>query len=238
MKIFVFDITMGRVYFPLLLSLLFGCTHDLPEKPTVSRSEPSPSPTSSLTIKKQDSSESLLDQSIRRIDFNEFTFPWVPAKQREFFGNRKELSVAGGRLTAQGDDEASDYDVAIDVEYHELTGDKIEDALVTVSILLPNRAMPSSIFVFTKKDTKVRLLFKYESGQRDVKGFKTVQVENQTVIVEEYNIRDSPICCPKSFYRTIFEWRANRFELLSDEMLDYPHPSRLPPDSRTNAEGE
>ncbi len=170
-----------------------------------------------------------INDNVRRIDFQNFTHPYIPTKYKEYFGNRKNLVVKNNQISSNSNDEADQFDLAVDVNsYIDLTGDNIEEAVLVLSILLPNRAMPSCLFVYTIDNSKPKLLWSYESGKWDVKGFKDVYIDNNNLVIEEFNGEDSPICCPKSFYKTAFKWDGNSFQVMTNELHSYDKENRLP----------
>lgn len=167
-------------------------------------------------------------KDILTVDFQNFTYPWIPTENKKYFGKDSNIKLKEGRIFSS-EDEIEQFDVAAEViAYTDLNDDGIEDAVVSLSILLPNRAMPNCVFVYTIKNSKPLLLWKYESGKRDVKGFKDISVENNNLIIEEFNIEDSPICCPRSFYKTFFVWKDNSFQVDKEELLPYVKGNRLP----------
>lgn len=214
----------------LLLLLATSCT--------VSRSDDSkniietkvPSPTimnSSGNTKASDSIEKKVGQVSEF--FLNFTYPWVPKDQKEYFNDMRTVTFLNGKLihSESNNDKLNDlfssFDVRLEQYEIDVNQDGIEEIIINLSIGLPDRSYPSCIFVFSKNSKskdKPQLIWQYESGKFDVKGFKNYYSNNiGQLIIEEYDISESPLCCPSAFYRSIFQWSNKTFNLISNSKI-------------------
>lgn len=157
--------------------------------------------------------------------FLNFRYPWVPDKKNDYFKRSGAVSLLNGKLSedkANGSDEYKDYDVRVEQHQIDLTGDGKDETIISLSIGLPDRSYPSCLFVFSRSGSKPQLIWQYEGGKYDVKGFKSFY-KNETgqLIVEEFDISDSPLCCPKAFIRSRFDWNNGTFVLVDETTI--PH---------------
>jgi len=209
--------------FAVSVQLLVNCTvatrsngKDFDESRNIAASSASPEPSADLTL-----------SNFEPHDFNNFTFYWIPQKYRAFFGKRDKITLSNGLIVKDFHDEADEYDVSIETYQLDLIGMRKSEAWVSLSILLPNRAMPTCLFLYDFADKQhPRLIWKIESGESDVKGFKSIYAEAGKLVVEEFRVEDSPICCPKSYFKSIYRREHDGFRIESRDLLPYKERSR------------
>lgn len=165
---------------------------------------------------------------IRAVDFKNFTYPWFPNKYLDYSDGKKSVSFKGG-MFVKPKRGTGDYEAELDdALYFDLTGDGEEEAVIGLRVSLSNRANVDCTFVYQMNGKKPKLLWLYESGAKDAKGFKNFKVEGNVLVFEEFDTTDSPICCPKSFVRTQFVWNGTIFAKILEQTFPNETGSRLP----------
>lgn len=160
--------------------------------------------------------------TIQSIDFKNFTYPWPrdlldPSNPKRTFrltnGELPETRTPEGRVDGMGV-------FFKDVNYGDVTGDGINEAIVSLSVLTGGSAIPHIIYVYTLKNKQPKLLWCFATGDRADGGFRRAYAQRVNLIVE----LNSPIgkqgdCCPTRFTRTQYQWVEKRFRKKREELL-------------------
>ena len=166
-------------------------------------------------------------RSIRDIDFRNFSYPSLPTGKCSMnslrvrngkYGSTKNFSP--GRTPEGG---CWAVDVA-PVEYGDVTGDGREEAVVELCAEVGGTSSSSDVFIYTLKNAKPVLLWKFATGDRADGGLRRIYAENGQLVVELAG-KDKIIggdlyapdgtstgaCCPTVFTRTKYRWIRGRF---------------------------
>jgi hypothetical protein len=118
------------------------------------------------------------------------------------------------------------------INYGEVTGDGVEDALVALGIDNRGSAIPHYVYIFTVEKGKPKLIWDFETGDRADGGFRNVYADNGQLVIELFGKDrviggqlykgDEGLCCPSSFTRTRYKWTGKNFEEISREIFENP----------------
>ena len=157
---------------------------------------------------------------IRKIDFGNFTYPYGSLSESPSF------TLKDGSRPVKRDGEGIILERAADLggaTYGDLTGDSVEEAVVTISFLSGGSWLPHNVYVYTLQHGKPHLLWLIETGDRADRGLKQVDIDNGELVLELYSPEDSKgACCPTKFTRTRYTWdsKENKFHKKGqDELL-------------------
>jgi hypothetical protein len=158
-----------------------------------------------------------LNQDIRLIDFNNFTYNWFPKNETVFKkrivlrdGANKKVHLEGKRHGPLGEDYQEQL---VNVSYADLTGDGKEEAVVTVGVSF-YRWLPMCIYVFSEKNKKAVQIWKYETSTYDNTDleFRGLRIEDGDLVIEEFKIGTAAACCAESVVRKTLAWNGKTFE--------------------------
>jgi hypothetical protein len=189
-----------------------------------SQSTASPSPSVPQYIPSPVASpKSITNSPIRSIDFNNVTYPDLPDYSSS---KAKHVTLKAG----QG---RPSY-----INYGDITGDGVEEAMVVLSVENRGSAIPYYVYVFTEENRKPKLLWDFETGDRADGGLRQVYAENGQLVIElfgkdrvvggELYRGDEGLCCPSSFTRTHYRWTGKNFQQISKEVLANPKGNASP----------
>jgi hypothetical protein len=172
--------------------------------------------------------------SIRSIDFANFKypgsrglFPTVEYETESFIlhkGKAKETPKQYGMTL-------------VEISYGDVTGDGIEEAMINLNVETDGSAGVNHVYIYRLEGGKPKFLWGFESGDRAWGGLKQVYADGGYLVVELYgrgtqvegNLNSSEsvgLCCPRSFTRTRYQWRGNRFRQYGEfEILPVPERS-------------
>lgn len=174
-----------------------------------------PTPESTIVVNKNEpSTKEERGQTIRNVDFANFTYPWIP-ELVDPLNPKKDLTIRSGHLEPVRNDknEISEMGASLEsVVYGDVTSDGEEDAMVVLAIRTGSQAMPRALYVYSPYDHGTRLLWTVGFGDRADGGLRKVDIENDQLLIERYNPEDSKgACCPIHFTREIYKWQQGKF---------------------------
>ena len=163
--------------------------------------------------------------SIRAVDFKNFTYPWYPEGYEPPHEGRKAVLRDGEmRVDAIPSKKIENVWLTLDnVSYSDLTGDGKEEAIVTVGGVTTFNSGVACILVYTMMEESPKLLWLHETGDRAYGGLRRLRVENNDLVVEQYNskfgVNETPACCPKEFIRSYYRWDGEQFQKIKSEAM-------------------
>lgn len=169
------------------------------------------------------------DSPIRKIDFENFTYPWP----KEYEGANsaypgKYFKLKNGELPHRiFSKHGIPHDVNVsgaEIGYCDLTNDKKEEAIVMLFPSHSGTASNSFVYIYTLQGNKPKLIWFFVTGDRADGGFKELYVENGELVIEldgknKYIGGDlyaeddtsSGACCPTMFTRARYKWNGKHF---------------------------
>src|SRR5947209_338862 len=128
-------------------------------------------------------------ESIRSVDFRNFTYPVCLNVKPEILPKTKTITLSNGELEiakgTQGNDEPVNISLS-NVSFNDLTKDGNEEAIVTLITLLYPHGSTACTYVYTWKENKTQLLWSYAFGTDAFGGLRRLSVEDGNLIVEQY----------------------------------------------------
>jgi hypothetical protein len=100
-------------------------------------------------------------QAIRKVDFANFTYPWI-ADLVDPLNPKKDLTIRSGQLEPIRDDKNVVIEMGASLEnvvYGDVTGDGQEDAMVVLAIRTGGQAMPRVLYVYSQDNRETKLLW-------------------------------------------------------------------------------
>jgi hypothetical protein len=168
-----------------------------------------------------------LDSPIRKIDFENFTYPWN--RENFILKNGERPFVMKGQMGVS----------FAKAEYGDLTNDGAEEAFIKLNLQTGGSSMPNVIYVYTLENKKPKVLWSFTTGDRARGGFKEIFAENGELIVETFGDNkfengewkfDYPKdkfkgdCCPTVYTRIRFKWNGKKFVVAgTPELFDYDY---------------
>jgi hypothetical protein len=187
-------------------------------------STPIPTVHRSLANKSQSQSELNSAKAIRNIDFRNFTFPWNPCASKRSIAN-DTVTLTGGRLEIDEDERKGGCVFTLSlatVLYGTLTNNAQEDAVIYLAGTMPTNSFFGNLMIYSLRGEEAQLVWQHPTGDRGDGGLRTFRIENNILVVEEYDPAVSDVeslCCPKVFRRSFFEWREKRMQRVKSEVL-------------------
>lgn len=144
------------------------------------------------------------DSSIRKIDFQNFTFPWT----KTFGGEEKTFTLENG-IAKLTDERKLSFKT---LSYINAANDYDEQALVVVNIDAGNMTY-AMLYVFAVENKKLKLLESFEFGENDIY-FGTAFVAHGELVIETYNqLSGDAECCPRIIEIAYYKWQKDKFVL-------------------------
>ncbi len=158
--------------------------------------------------------------SIRSIDFANFKYPGSTGlfPTAEYATENFILSNGKSRETQK------QYGMTLaGILYGDVTGDGNEEAMISLIVETDGSAGVNHVYIYALERGKPKFLWGFESGDRAWGGLKRVYAEVGDLVVELYgrgtqiegelgSTDSKALCCPRSFTRTRYQWRGNRFQ--------------------------
>ena len=160
--------------------------------------------------------------NIRSVDFANFTYPWT-ADLVDPSNPQRRFILRNGERPATRDVRGFIDEMGVflgGVTYGDVTGDGVEEAIVSMSIQTGGSSIPGLVYIYSFRANRPRLLWYFSTGDRADGGLRGVYAENGGLVVE----LNSPVgsrgdCCPTRFTHTRYEWRGSRFRQRRKETL-------------------
>lgn len=174
-------------------------------------------------------------QSIQSVDFRNFTFPALPSGKCV----SNQIKLTDGKYEAppsvRRDIPSTDcWTLTLgSVVYGDVTGDHVDEAIVTLYAELGGTDSSEDVFIFGKRETQLVLLWKFVTGDRAHGGLRRLSAEKGQLMIELFGIHkvigkdmdeteeEGPACCPKFFTRVRYAWIDGRFQPVGSEEV---HP--------------
>lgn len=157
---------------------------------------------------------------IRAVDFDNISYPNFPDYSDPNGRKKKYVTLTPGEGGPNF------------INYGDITGDGIEEAMVALGIDNHGSAIPDYVYIFAIENGKPKLIWDFETGDRADGGLRNVYADDGQLVIELFGkdrvIRgqlyrgEEGLCCPSSFTRTRYKWTVKRFELVSKETLSNP----------------
>lgn len=142
--------------------------------------------------------------SIRKIDFQNFTFPWT----KTFGGKEKFFTLKNGVSEL-----SHEMKLSLKVLFYvEVADEYDEQALVDIKIDDGN-ATYEMLYVFAVENSKPKLLGTFEFGENNI-SFGTAFDAHGELIIETYRqLSGDAECCPSVIEISYYKWQKDKFVL-------------------------
>ncbi|HXG84399.1 MAG TPA: hypothetical protein VNI84_10260 [Pyrinomonadaceae bacterium] len=151
--------------------------------------------------------------SIRKIDFQNFTFSWT----KKFGYGEKTFNLKSGKANLSDERKLS----LESITYVDVAGEYDEQALVNVKIDDGN-ATYQMLYVYAVENNKPKLLESFEFGENNT-SFGTAFVAHGELIIETYKQQSSDAeCCPSVIEISYYKWQKDKF-ILQNEPQKVPN---------------
>lgn len=142
--------------------------------------------------------------SIRKIDFQNFTFPWT----KKFGYGEKNFALKNGAADLSDERKVTLNSLA----YVDVADDYDEQALVILKIDDGN-ATYKMLYVFAIENGKPKLLQSFEFGENNV-FLGTAFEAHGELVIETYNqLSGDAECCPSVIEISYYKWQKDKFVL-------------------------
>ena len=142
--------------------------------------------------------------SIRKIDFQNFTFPWT----KTFGGKEKNFTLKNG-IAELADERNLSFK---SLSYVDAADDYDEQALVSI-IIDDGNATYEMLYVFAIENGKPTLLESFEFGEDNI-FFGTAFVAHGELVIETYHqLSGDAECCPSVIEIAYYKWQKDKFVL-------------------------
>ena len=169
-----------------------------------------------------------LGSSIRKIDFDNFTYPWT-AGQGD--GN---FTLKNGKKERVGEE---DTEATLQkIEYGDVTNDGGEEAMLSIYPWSGGNCSCEMVFIYSLENNQPKLLWSFDTWDKAEGGFKRAYAENGELVVELFGDdkfendewkfgfpeKVRGYCCPTAYTKIHFKWNGEKF--VADgkpELFDY-----------------
>lgn len=167
--------------------------------------------------------------SIRSVDFSNFTFPSKAIRTEV----KEDITLKNGRSNKIGDFGPA---LLTHLSYGDVTSDNDDDALVVLFISNEGTAKEYVIYIYSLLGESPKLLWSFRTGDRAQGGLRQLFAQDGSLFVELYGKNKSiggdlyaddgnqgGACCPTTFTRTRYQWRDKHFQQHGEaELLSNP----------------
>ena len=170
-----------------------------------------------------------LDSPIRKIDFENFSYPWT---DNQGDGN---FTLKNGKKARVGE---GDIEATLQkVEFGDVTNDGEEEAMLNIYPWSGGNCSCDMVFIYTLQNKTPKLLWSFDTWDKADGGFKRAYAENSELIVElfgddkfendewEFDFpkgKVSGYCCPTAYTKIRFKWNGEKFTAQgTPELFDY-----------------
>lgn len=165
-----------------------------------------------------ENSETASNESpIAKVDFKNFSYPLNMEAVDE---KDKNLTLKDGKSEKSENSNAAEIGK---VQYADLTGDKVDEAIVDVILTGEKDSKSNMIYVYTLEDEKPKLLWNFETKSGEKIGLKTISADNGKLLVEmfgnaefvdgKWKMTESKEKAIENFTKTEFKWDGEKFVL-------------------------
>src|SRR2546421_201102 len=157
---------------------------------------------------------------IRAVDFDNISYPNFPDYSDPNGRKKKYITLKPGEGGPNF------------INYGDITGDGIEEAMVALGIDNHGSAIPDYVYIFAIENGKPKLIWDFETGDRADGGLRNVYADGGQLVIELFGKDrviggqlyrgEEGLCCPSSFTRTRYRWTGKRFEETSKGVLENP----------------
>ncbi|HEV7699963.1 MAG TPA: hypothetical protein VGO43_07025 [Pyrinomonadaceae bacterium] len=143
------------------------------------------------------------------MDFANFTYVW-PSELVDAVKAKRKFTLTGGKLKPR----KQQMGVSLGkVKYSDVTGDGIEEAIVSMSIQTGGSAIPGMVYVYSLRSGRPSVLWYFSTGDRADGGLRNIYSEKTNLVVELFGPKkkgeaDGQL---KRFTRTRYVWQNGRF---------------------------
>lgn len=163
---------VGVILLTGLLMFMAGCFNETAEKGTTE--------TKSETNGKTETALNENDSPIKKFDFKNFSYP-LEAESKD--GKEKSLTLKDGKLEMTKESNGATLGK---IQYADLNGDKVEDAIINLSVEGEKDAKSNRVYVYTLENDVPKLLWNFETPSGEEKGLKAITAENGNLLIEIY----------------------------------------------------
>jgi hypothetical protein len=166
----------------------------------------------------------------RAVDFQNFTYPGIWLKH--------SFHLRDGKAEARTKFCDTQYTFQ-NVRYLDLTGDRREEALVTIQdwTACGSSGVSQYYYTYSLQGNRPRLLWRFATGSESSAGLKDFQLKRRTLVFEvygDYRIAGSkptsvsspklccPDCCPEKYTRLLVSWNGRRFVQIKRDVYPFP----------------
>jgi hypothetical protein len=153
-------------------------------------------------------------QTIRQVDFKNFTYPMSGPR----FGHERlkwlDSSKPGHIQLVNGSDDAESPNFTFEsVKFADVTGDEKKEAIVVLTFHSGGTQTSNYIYIYGFADGKPKLLAYCYTGDRAYSGLYKAYGEHGALVVELLDPeKRSGDCCSTGFVRTRYKWDGQHFE--------------------------
>ncbi|MFN7926006.1 MAG: hypothetical protein U0Q16_38265 [Bryobacteraceae bacterium] len=158
---------------------------------------------------------------IRRVDFQNFAFPWdvpkdeVPSTWKWIGPASSSVRLINGRHDF-GEPEipryATPYVMLRSVTYGDVDGDGTDDAAVDLLYSTGGTANWHYVYVYVFRHGKPKLAARLQSGSRSDGGLIKTAIQNGWLVLDFADTdRRTADCCSEGYVRVGYRWKGGRF---------------------------